>query len=150
MAIAGSGLLIPTHRDVYDVTQLALDLDAETHKAALFTNAIAPNFSTDTAYGVAPYDANEVAGAGYVAGGVVVTGTTWLESPAGVLTWDVNDPQWAASTITNARGVLYYADALVGNNGICLIDLGADYSTQNGLFVVQVNALGVFTWDVVA
>lgn len=147
MAITASGLFIVTFIDVLDTTQLAIDLDLETHKVAMFTNTITPNFSTDTAYGVAPYAANEVSGTGYTAGGNALTTTTVTESPAGTIMFDAADTSWAASTITNARGALIYADVLAGNNAICLVNFGADYSTSNGTFTIQWNAAGVFTWD---
>jgi hypothetical protein len=103
MAVSVSGLFVPTWLDILDTTQLAVDLDLETHKLAMFTNTITPNFSTDTAYGVAPYNANEVSGTGYTAGGTVITTTTVTESPTGTVMWDAADTQWASSTITNAR-----------------------------------------------
>lgn len=148
MAITASGLFVLTWQDVLDTTQLAVDLDLETHKLALFTNTITPNFSTDTAYGVAPYNANEVSGTGYTAGGTVLTSTTWTESPAGTLMFDAANTQWATSTITNARGGLGYADALAGNNALLLVNFGADFSTVAGLFDIQWAATGIFTWDV--
>jgi hypothetical protein len=148
MAITASGLFVLTFIDVLDTTQLALDLDLETHKVAMFTNSITPNFSTDTAYGVAPYNANEVSGTGYTSGGTVLTSTALSESPTGTIMYDAADTSWASSTITNARGALLYADALAGNNAICLINFGADYSTNNGTFTIQYAATGLFTWDV--
>lgn len=147
MAITASGLYVVTWMDILDTTQLAIDLDLETHKVAMFTNVITPNFSTDTAYGVAPYNANEVSGTGYTAGGALLTTTTVSESPAGTLMWDAADTSWASSTITNARGALLYADALVGNNAICLVNFGADYSTNNGTFTIQWAATGILTID---
>lgn len=147
MAITVSGLFVATWTDVLDTTQLAVDLDLETHKVAMFTNSITPNFSSDTAYGVAPYNANEVSGTGYTAGGTVLTSTALSESPTGTIMYDAADTSWASSTITNARGALIYADALAGNNALLLINFGADYSTSNGTFTIQYAATGVFTWD---
>lgn len=147
MAVTVSGLYVPTFMDVLDTTQLALDLDLETHKVALFTNSITPNFSTDTAYGVAPYNANEVSGAGYTAGGTLLLGTAFSDSPAGTLKYDATDTSWASSTITNARCALLYADALAGNNAFCLVNFGADYSTVAGTFTIQWAAGGIFTID---
>lgn len=148
MAITVSGLFVPTWIDILDTTQLAIDLDLETHKVALFTNSVTPNFSSDTAYGVAPYNANEVTGTGYTAGGTVLTTTTVTESPTGTIKWDADDTAWASSTITNARGALIYADALAGNNAILLINFSADYSTQNGQFLITYSASGVATLDI--
>lgn len=147
MAVTASGLYVSTFIDVLDTTQLALDLDLETHKVAMFTNSITPNFSTDTAYGVAPYNANEVSGTGYTAGGTALTGTTVTESPAGTLMWDAANTSWTTSTITNARCALIYADALAGNNAIVLVNFGADYSTSAGTFEIQWAAGGILTID---
>lgn len=138
---------MPTWIDILDTTQLAIDLDLETHKVGMFTNSITPNFSTDTAYGVSPYDANEVSGTGYTAGGATLTGTAVSESPSGTLMWDATDTAWAGSTITNARCALIYADALAGNNAIVLVNFGADYSTVSGTFTIQWPAGGILTID---
>lgn len=147
MAVSASGLYLTTWIDVLDTTQLALDLDLETHKLALFTNSITPNFSTDTAYGVSPYNANEVSGTGYTSGGTALTSTTVTESPTGTLMWDAADTSWASSTITNARAGLAYADALAGNNAIMLVNFGADFSTTAGTFLVQWASGGLFNLD---
>lgn len=146
MAITASGLFVATFVDVLDTTQLALDLDLETHKVSMFTNSITPNFTTDTAYAVSPYDANEVSGTGYSAGGVALATTTFTGA-SGSATFDAADTSWASSTITNARGALIYADALAGNNAICLVNFGADYSTNNGTFLIQWHASGIFVID---
>jgi hypothetical protein len=147
MAVTASGLFVLTFMDVLDTTQLALDLDLETHKVAMFTNSITPSFSADTAYGVSPYNANEVSGTGYTSGGVALTSTALTESPTGTLMWDAADSSWSTSTITNARCALIYADALAGNNAIVLVNFGADYSTSAGTFTIQWPAGGIFTID---
>ena len=147
MAVTASGLYYATWADILDTTQLAIDLDLETHKIAMFTNSITPNFSTDTAYGVSPYDANEVSGTGYTAGGIALTGTAVSESPTGTLKWDATDAAWAGSTITSARCALIYADALAGNNAIVLIDFAGDYSTTAGTFTIQFASGGILTID---
>lgn len=147
MAITLSGLFIPTFMDAFDTTQLALDLDLDTHRVAMFTNSLTPSFSTSTAYGVAPFNANEVSGTGYTAGGTLLLGTAITESPTGTLMWDATDTAWATSTITAARGALIYADALAGNNAICLINFGADYSTNAGTFTIAYASTGIFAWD---
>lgn len=146
MAITASGLYVATFVDVLDTTQLALDLDLETHKGALFSNSITPNFTSDTAYGVTPYDANEVTGTNWAAGGVALTGTTFTGA-SGTATFDATDVSVASTTISNARGYLLYADALAGNNAIVLVNFGADYSTSNGTFAITWNASGIFTID---
>lgn len=146
MAITVSGLFLPTWIDVVDASQLAIDLSLTTNKVALFTNSITPNYSTDTAYAAAPYNANEAAGAGYSAGGVAVASPTITESPTGTLMFDLADVSWASSSIT-AHGALFYSNALTPKAAICLVNLGADYTTVNGTFGITWNALGMFTLD---
>lgn len=146
MAITASGLYCVTFMDAWDTTQLALDLDLETHKGALFSNSITPNFSTDTAYAVSPYDANEVSGTGWASGGVALTGTN-LAISSGTITFDATDVSQSGTTLTNARGYFLYADALGGNNAILLVNFGADYSTVNGTFAIVWNASGIATFD---
>jgi hypothetical protein len=142
VAVTASGLFVATFVDALDTTQLAIDLDLETHKVAMFTNSITPNFTTDTAYAVAPYNANEVTGTGYSAGGATLTTTTFTGS-GGTATFDAADTSWAASTISNARCALVYADALAGNNALVLVNFGADYSTSAGTFQITWSASGI-------
>ncbi|TYB69718.1 hypothetical protein FXF51_06030 [Nonomuraea sp. PA05] len=147
MAVTASGIYIATIVDVFDDTQLGLDLSSETQlKVALFTNSITPNFSSDTAYGVSPYNANEVSGTGYTAGGATLTTTTFTGS-SGSTTFDAADSSWASSTITNARAALIYADGLAGDNAVVLLNLGQDYSTSAGTFLLQYSGSGIFTVD---
>jgi hypothetical protein len=146
MAVTASGLFYPTWRDALNGT-IVLNLDLETHKCAMFTDTVTPNFSTDTAYGVAPYNANEVSGTGYTVGGATLTTTALSESPTGTLMWDAADVSWTTSTITNAMCALIYADVLAGNNAILLIDFVTAYSTVAGTFTLQFAAGGIATID---
>jgi hypothetical protein len=147
VAVTASGLFYTTIADVFDTTQLGIDWDLETHRVAMFTNTITPNFSTDTAYGAAPYNANEVTGTGYTAGGELLTSTAVSESPTGTLKWDAADVSWPASTIASARCAQIYADALAGNNAIVLINFGGDYATTAGTFTIQWPSGGILTID---
>ena len=77
MAVTASGLYYNTFLRAL-TNAAAIDLSAETYKGALFNNSITPNFDTDTYYGVAPYNANEVTTVTYwPAGGVALIGTTF-------------------------------------------------------------------------
>jgi hypothetical protein len=151
MAWSGSGLFTATLIDVLDASQLAIDLSLTTNKWALFTNSVTPDFDAavaSAAYGAGVWATNEVSGTGYTVGGAAVASPT-LTATGGVITFDQADTSWASSTITNARGGLLYADALAGNNAICAINFGADYSTSNGTFLIQWSASGVWTLDLV-
>lgn len=151
MAFPTSGLFVPTFRDALGTTQLALDLDLETHKVALFTNSVTgADLVTDTAYGVGAWASNEVPnGTGYTTGGIVLTSTTFLSTGSGVITWDAADTAWTSSTFSSVRGCLAYADALAGNNAIEAVTFGADFAVTSGTFTIQWNASGIFTVDVV-
>lgn len=146
MTVTASGIFVATMVDVLDTTQLAIDLDLETHKGALFSNSITPNFTTDTAYAVAPYNANEVTGTNWASGGVALTGTTYVAS-SGTAVFDATDVSVASTTITNARCYLLYADALAGNNAILLVDFTADFSTNNGTFAILWPGAGIWVND---
>lgn len=146
MAITASGLFVATFVDILDTTQLAVDLDLETHKGALFSDVVTPNYTTDAAYGAAPYNANEVTGTNFPTGGVVLTSTT-LTGTAGTVVFDAADVSVASATFTGARGYLLYADALAGNNAILLVDLVSDRSPSAGTFTIQWAAGGIFILD---
>ena len=147
MAVTASGLFVSTFIDVLDTTQLALDLDLETHKIALFSDTVSPNFSTNTAYGVTPYDANEVSGTGWAAGGVALTSTVFTEAVTGSAVFDAADVSEATTTLTSAMCGLIYADALAGNNAICLVDFVTAVSTVAGTLTITWAAGGIFTID---
>jgi hypothetical protein len=147
MAVTASGLFVPTFRDALGTTQLALDLDLETHRVALFSNSITPNFDTDTAYGTGTYGSNEVTGTNWSAGGVLLTGTTFTGS-SGTVVFDATDVAQATVTLTGARCALIYADALAGNNAIALVNFGADYAPTAGTLAITWHASGIFYLDI--
>jgi hypothetical protein len=153
MAISSSGLYVANLIDVLDNTQLAIDLSLTSHKLSLISNTHTPNFDTDVTWN----STNEVSGTGWAAGGVALsaaaaggtsTAPTLTISPAGTIMYDMNDVAVSSTTLTNARAVRLYADALAGKNLIVLVNFGADFSTSNGTFGIQWAATGVFTLDV--
>lgn len=149
MAVTASGWFQDTYLDLFDATQLAIDLSLETHKGALFSDSITPNFDTDTAYGVAPYDANEVtdsSGSEWPAGGVALVGTD-ITAITGGTKFDATDVSVAATSLAAAMFYLLYADALAGNNAIMGIDFVTAVTTVNGLFEVLWHTNGIWTED---
>lgn len=138
MAITASGLYVSNIVDVFDTTQLAIDLDLETHKGALYLDALTPNFSTDVGYSAT----NEASGTGYTAGGNVLTTTVFTEAVTGSAVFDAADMSWPASTIANVMAVIIYADALAGNNLIVLSDFVTAVSTTSGTLTIQWAAPG--------
>lgn len=143
MAFTVSGLYVANIIDVFDATQLAIDLSLTTHKWAMYTNTLTPNFSTDTAYAAT----NEVTGTGYTAGGQTIVSPTNTESPTGSYMYDMADQVWAAPTSVTARGAILYADALAGNNLIVAVTFGSDFTSTAGTFTIQWAATGVFAID---
>lgn len=149
MAVTASGLFVATFVDALDTTQLALDLDLETHKGALYPNSITPDFdasAANAAFASGVFSGTEVTGTNWATGGVALTGTTFVGA-SGTATFDATDVSVASTTITGARCYMLYADALAGNNAIVLVNFGADYATSNGTFAITWNASGIFTVD---
>lgn len=152
MAFSASGAFGLTFRDILR-NATAVDLDGDTIKAALFTNTLTtPNYDTNTAYNAAPFNANEVTGTGYSAGGVALTGAavTAAAPVATQLNFDANDAAWTGATFSSVRGVLVYDDTIAtptAKPGIVAITFGADFSVTGGTFTIQWNANGIFTVD---
>jgi hypothetical protein len=104
----------------------------DTFKLALFTSAAALDVATTT-YSAA----NEASGAGYSAGGAVLTGVSVASSGATAFV-DFDDVTWAAASVT-ARGALLY-NASKSNKAVAVLDFGADKTTTGTDFVVQMPA----------
>lgn len=149
MAFPSSGLFVPTFVSALN-GGIVLDLDLLTHKVALYTNSVtAADLTTDTAYGVGAWASNEVVGTGYTTGGYTLANTTYAHTTAGVVVWNNTvNPNWTTATIT-ARGGLYYADALAGNNAIVAQTFGADITSTAGTFTITLAAGGIFSIDYV-
>jgi hypothetical protein len=107
------------------------DLATDTLKLALFT-AEADLGAATTVYSTA----NEVVGAGYIAGGNTLTGVTVLTSGTTAYV-DFADTSWTPASFT-ARGALIY-NASKGNKAIAVLDFGAD-KTATTSFTVQMPA----------
>lgn len=149
-SIGNSGLFYLTFRDMLQ-NDTAVDLLADTLKYALFTNSVTtPNFDTNTAYAAAPFNANEVAGTGYTAGGVAIANDTITVS-SGTLIYDGDDCSWGpGATFSAARGGLIYDDTIatpVAKPALVLVNFGADFAVTAGTFTVQHAAGGIFTDD---
>ena len=107
------------------------DLDTDTLKMALYT-ASANLSQATTVYTTA----NEVVGAGYTAGGEVLTGVQVLLS--GTTAYVVfNNPSWSGTSFVCRGGLIYNTSK--ANRAIAVIDFGAD-KTASGPFVVQLPA----------
>lgn len=124
---------------------IALDVTSGP-KLAMFQDSVTPNFSqVGPAYGSAPWNAGEVSGTGYTAGGLSLASVVFQELGAvpGTSMLDFTDPQWTTATITNARGFLVYYPGL-SNRGLLVRTFGADYSSIAGTFTITVHANGAW------
>jgi hypothetical protein len=113
------------------------DLDTDTINIALYTSAATLSAAT-TAYTTS----DEVAGAGYVAGGNTLTGPViTLDGTTAIC--DFADSTWVSATIT-ARGAVIY-NASKANRAIAVLDFGSDKSSTAGDFTVIMPAAAATT-----
>lgn len=123
-----------------------VDLDGDQLKCLLVTSAY--TFDQD-AHQYKSSVTGEVSGTGYTPGGVVLTSVTLTYNASNnTLTLDSADPTWNSSTITNARGAIFYDNTPASDAIRPLIsyaDFGEDKSTSNGTFQVILDATGIVT-----
>jgi len=120
-----------------------IDLDTDTIKVALMTNAFTPNI--DTHHFWSDVSANEASGSGYTAGGqALTTKAVATDDTNDRGTFDADDPSWASTTIT-ARYAIIYKDTGVAATSplIGCWDFGSDQSSSNGTFTINVNSVGI-------
>ena len=107
------------------------NLSTNTLKIALYTAAADLNEST-TVYSAT----NEVTGAGYVAGGVALTGVT-ISSSGYTAYVDFSDVIFGASV--TARCALIY-NVTQGNKSIAVLDFGSDKTSSNFTITMPANS----------
>lgn len=135
-----SGLYVVSMVDALDATALAIDWTSTANKTALYTSARSPNLLTDSAYTAT----NEVASAGYTAGGLTVVSPTLVGSGSPLkIIYDMSDPSWTGVSFT-ARYADIYADGLAGNNLMYSIDFGSDFVVVSNVFTIVLDALGLW------
>ena len=129
---------------------IQLELGANNARVILVRDTYTPNTSTHTAY--SDVSTPEVTtGGGYTAGGAAITIT--VTRTGTTVTVTSGNVSWASSTITakyavivldaDANGALVAGDLLLC---YCLLEAGgANVSTTNGTFAVNMNASGIFT-----
>lgn len=166
MSFTTSGLYVHTFREVLRATTLTggqVDLRLATYKIALHSDALTQgsgllNYSSATPNWATT---NQVSGTGWASGGVALsaaaagatsTAPTLDEGTAGSLRYDMADIAVSATTLTNARGCIIYADPVTAPSDmvdamIVAITFGADYSTNNGLFAITWASTGLFEID---
>lgn len=103
---------------------------SDTIKMALYVSSATLGAST-TAY----TSSNEVTGTGYTAGGATLSGAAINSS--GTTAWlTFSNVSWPSSSIT-ARGAMIY-DASKSNKAIAVLDFGADKTSSDSTFTVQI------------
>lgn len=112
-----------------DILKGDQDLLVDTLKIALYTSAGSLD-ATTTAYTTS----GEVSGAGYTAGGNVLTGTTVSSSGTTAFVSFTNS-SWGSATFT-ARGALIY-NSSQSNKSIAVLDFGTDQAVSSGTFTIQ-------------
>jgi hypothetical protein len=141
MAITASGLYCLTFKDILG-NDTAIDVLADTIKAALINNTHTPNFDTDTGWN----STNEV---GTPSGGVALTSPT-LTVSSGSLVFDAADTAWGSQTMSGIRACRIY-DATIttptASPMLCLVNFGSDYSVSSGVLTIQWAAGGIFSVD---
>jgi hypothetical protein len=116
-----------------------------TFKAALWTNAVTPDFSqTNPAYGTAPWNSGETSGPGYTAGGANLTVTSFAELAgiANKVGWRFSVVSWTSATIA-ADALLVYAPG-ISNRAFLLRWFGQTYDSSDGDYTVTPDATGIW------
>jgi hypothetical protein len=120
----------------------AIDLDTDTFKIMLVTSGYTPVKTHNRRDDIT----NEVAGAGYTAGGATLASVTLTQDDTNdQAVWDAVDVTWSSSTIT-ARGAVIYKSrggAASADELVKYFDFGSDQSSSNGNFTIQFNASGI-------
>lgn len=153
MAWSNSKIFMAFLEDVLENTT-AMDLNADTFKAALYDNDITPDqtvTSANTAYNAGQWTAagNEVSdGTEWDAAGEPLTGVSSGFS-SNVYTFDATDtPSGGTSaTLANVYGCLVYDDTIaapVADQGVCYNYFGGTNSVTDGTFTILWNASGIF------
>ena len=128
-ATPGSKICLATLAEIIDTTQLAFTpLGPDVIKAGCFTGTVTDDAETFTAYGVAPFNANEISGGGYTAGGATLGSKSWaIQSGTGKIRWNTG-PISIANVSGLVRWMLHYDDTLAGNNAWYAGDFGSEYT----------------------
>lgn len=120
-----------------------VDLDSDTFKCMLTTSAYTPD---QDAHQYRSSVTNEVAGAGYSAGGVTLSGVSLTyDTASNEIRLDFNDPSWAAASFTARYAVVYKSrgGAAGADELLCFIDFGADQTVGGATFTIQLAATGL-------
>ena len=127
------------NRFMYNLMKKLVDLEGDTIKCGLLTDAYTPGEDDDV---WADVSGDEASGVGYTADGATLANKTVTQDDVndrGV--FDADDVAWANSTITARYAVLY--DTTVSSSLICLIDFEEGKSTTDQDFHIVWHADGI-------
>ena len=114
-----------------------IDLEADTIKVMLLDDS---HSFTATHNVIGDVSANEIAGAGYTAGGGTLVGKSVTQGAT--TKWDATDIQWTSATFTTYHAVIY--DDTIGTDDLVLsIDFGAAKTVTAGTFKIQWHVNGI-------
>ena len=116
-----------------------VDLEADTIQVALLDNSHAFT-ATDNVW--TDVSANEIAGTGYTANGVVLASATVTQ--AATTKFDGNDSAWTTATFTAYHAVLW-DNTVATDDLICSFDFGGAKTVTAGTFTIQWHANGIIT-----
>ena len=153
MAWSNSKIFMALIEDALENT-VALDLNSDSFKVALYDNDITPDqtvTSANTAYNAGQWTAsgNEVAdGAEWPAAGEVLDNPTSTRS-SNVYTFDADNTvsTGTSATLANVFGCLVYDDTMTSpaDQGVCYNYFGGTNSVTDGTFTVVWHTSGIFT-----
>jgi hypothetical protein len=134
----------------------ALDLNADSFKAALYDNDITPDndvTAANSAYNAGQWASagNEVSESGqWATGGVALASVSVDVATADVVFFDAADTaSGSAADLANVYGCLVYDDTLttpVADQGICYNYFGGANSVVNGTFTIVWSANGIMRY----
>lgn len=120
-----------------------IDLDSDTIKVMLLANTYTPNLN---AHKYKSDLTGEVAGTGYTAGGVALSGVAVsYDVASSSFIFDANDVSWPGSTITAAYAVIYDSTPATDATRplIALVDFAGNQSTTAGTLSIVWDATGI-------
>lgn len=116
-----------------------IDMEADTIKCMLLDNSHAFT-ATDNVIG--DVSANEVAGAGYTAGGATLANKAVTQ--AATTKFDADDTEWTSASFTAYHAILW-DDTIATDDLICSIDFGGAKTVTAGTFTIQWHTDGIIT-----
>lgn len=135
------------------LTGTSYNLTTDVQKLALYTNTVNPTPDTASqAYTAAPWNANEVTGTNWAAGGKTLAGTTLSNTSGqgGMLSYQANNLSYPAVTLTTAaRGCMIYDTTVGGSTSIVAIYFGGDFQSTAGTFAItwgSANGVTTLVW----